>query len=108
MAHVIAPSLLAFLEGHLNKLRQNNFFDGRGRVEGFAGEPSHVRGSMTITEGIKIEAVAKFIQHFSLFNKDYYGDDAQFYFTYQIRISGPKSADAPKDFSRCQLTKRYW
>ncbi len=56
------------------------------RIEPFPENPLHENGSVTITNGIKIEAVARYIDFFSVFDQQYYARP-KYYFTYQIRIS---------------------
>ena len=41
-AHVIARNILEFLESHLNRLRLDYFFTGRGKIEGFPREIQEV------------------------------------------------------------------
>jgi hypothetical protein len=65
--HVIARNILSYLENHYYKLQSDYFFEGRGSIEGFCGKPLLARGSVTVTNGVKIEAVAKYVHHFSQF-----------------------------------------
>jgi hypothetical protein len=51
-------------------------------VESFESHPESVGGSVTITNGVKIEVVAKYIHHLSTFGKDLYELPAQYFFAY--------------------------
>jgi hypothetical protein len=61
-------------------------------IESFCAKPEKVRGSVTITNGVKVSAVARYLHIFSLFDRDYYGEGRapQYFFTYQVRIRGPE------------------
>ena len=76
--HYIAPSMENFLTDHFEKLRNGWFFTDRGEIESFPSNPVNNRGSTTITNGLKIEACAKYI-HFQN-EQDYYNNDATRYF----------------------------
>ncbi len=67
------------------------YFSKRGYIESYSAKPKEVLGSVTITNGIKIEAVCSYIHHFSIFDVNYFGQDdcPRYFFSYQIRISGP-------------------
>jgi hypothetical protein len=70
IVHYIAPSIESYLTDHLNKLRNDWFFTLRKQIECFPSNPTQNFGSLTITNGIKIEACAKYF-HF-LNEKDFY------------------------------------
>ena len=69
-AHFIAPNILSFLRDHYNKLSTNWYFDRREEIESFPNDPlsQGAYGSVTVTNGVKIEAVAKYIHIFSAFD----------------------------------------
>lgn len=61
---------------------------------------------------MRIEAVAKYVHHFSQFYDDP-GMKNQYFFTYQIRIRGPREDDGEVEgdadtFYACRLTRRHW
>lgn len=58
-------------------------------IESYSAKPETVRGSVTITNGVKIEAVAKYVHQFSNFGHDPYEQPLTYFFAYQVRISGP-------------------
>eukprot|EP00347_Sterkiella_histriomuscorum_P022117 403331622 len=104
----ISKSLLLYLEDHYNKLSQNFFFCGNGRVESFANgtsNPNYRQASIRKTNEIIVEASAKYIQHFSFYDQEYYGNTDQF-FAYQIRIYVDPSFQGI--FDKCQLLSRHW
>ena len=76
MTQVIAKDLMTFLEDHYNKLSADFFFSGNGKLESFCRgkpNPSFKNASVATTNGIIVEACAKYIHHFSVFDIDYYG-----------------------------------
>ena len=95
--HIIAENILTFLEHHYQRLTSDYFFNGRGTIEGFCGKPELARGSVTVTNGVRIEAVAKYVHHFSQFDDDSIMNRSQYFFTYQVRISGPKDEDSSEE-----------
>lgn len=70
--HIIAKDIVSYLEDHYQKLLANYYFNGRGKIEAFSQQPHLVNGSVTITNGIKIEAVGLYIHHFSIFDDKYF------------------------------------
>lgn len=82
---VLGRSIEEYLRNHLNKLRSNYYFTGRGEVECLPENPELGGGSVTKTNGVKIEAVAK---HFHFLNsREHYSETVNQFFSYQIRIS---------------------
>jgi hypothetical protein len=57
---IIAPSIKDFLEDHLSKLKSNWYMTLRGNIETYANNPTDelAYGSVTITNGVRITAVA--------------------------------------------------
>ncbi len=78
---------------------------GRQMIEGYNNRPVEAFGSTTVTQGIKIDAVGYYLHFFSNFDKNWYGSEAKFFFSYQIRISVDESFEG--DFPRMKLTVKY-
>jgi hypothetical protein len=66
-------------------LQSRYYFDKKGRIESFPSDPRMENGSVTVTQGVRIEAVAKYIHFFSVFDVSHYHRQ-KYYFTYQVRI----------------------
>ena len=81
---MIAPSIAMFLEQHYDRLKADWYFARRGELESFPNDPirAGAHGSTTITNGVKIEAVAKYIHCFSTFDRDLVMEDPKYFFTY--------------------------
>ncbi|TNV72227.1 hypothetical protein FGO68_gene17200 [Halteria grandinella] len=90
----MGTSLIGYLETHCERVQSGQLMEGRGRVEGFPKNPGVWGGSVTVTNSIEIQAVAKFLHYFSILN--------HYTFVYQIRIRMTKES-AP-----VQLTRRHW
>ena len=97
--HVISPDILTFLERHSRRLQENYYFVKEGIIESYPSNPVSLYGSRTVTNGIQIDAVARYIHFFSLFDRDYYSDDVGYFFSYQIRIS--VVTDNEEQFDKC-------
>jgi len=69
-------------------LTSDFFFNKRGFIESYSSRPKEVLGSVTVTNGVKIEAVGQYIHAFSVFEEPH----PQYFFSYQIRISGPPAS----------------
>ena len=52
-----ARSFEEYLEKHFDKLKANWYYSKRGTIEFFPADPRTNRGSVTITNGVRIEAV---------------------------------------------------
>jgi hypothetical protein len=52
----IAPSIESFLSQHLDKLSTDWYFSTRGELEMFPANPLNNKGSVTVTNGVKVEA----------------------------------------------------
>ena len=48
------------------------YFSDRGVLESFSNYPEQANGSVSVTNGVKIEAAAQYIQIFGLFDREYY------------------------------------
>ena len=87
MFQVVAPDIVTFLEQHLSRVQSNYYFTQRGMIEGYCNRPTEAFGSSTVTEGVRIDAVAHYVHFFSNFDKAFFRDEAKLFFAYQIRIS---------------------
>ena len=69
---VLSPSIEEYLENHMQKLKSDWYFNGRGWLEAFPKYPTRPNafGSETTTNGITIEAVGIYIHVFSYFETD--------------------------------------
>lgn len=67
---VIADSIQSFLEDHVVKLRKNWYMSLRRNIETYALNPTDqgAYGSMTITKGVKVTAVAHYNHIISQFH----------------------------------------
>ena len=83
---ILGTSLLDYLEQYLQRVETEYYSTLRGKIEGFPRDPTVWGGSATTTNGVRIEAVAKFIHFFSRFQQSA-GQQASYYFTYQVRIT---------------------
>ncbi|CDW81296.1 UNKNOWN [Stylonychia lemnae] len=105
---VLGLDLMNFLEDHYDKLERNQFFSANSRIESFFNpvQGREIRQlSVAVTNGIRIEACAKYIHHFSIFDLQYHSQ-RRYYFTYQIRVM--VDPDHEGEFDDCQLTTRHW
>lgn len=76
---VIADSIQSFLADHVNKLRNNWYMNFRGNIETYALNPTDqgAFGSVTVTKGVKVTAVANYnhiISQFHSANDPNHGD----------------------------------
>jgi hypothetical protein len=99
IVRVLAPSILSFVESHYQRLKSDFYMSKRQLIEGYSNKPLLVKGSVTVTNGIKIEAVAKYLHHLSFFDEEQF--DKKYFFAYQIRIYGPSSEDDQVSFDKC-------
>ena len=56
-------------------------------IEGYSNKPLEAFGSSTVTNGVRIDAVAHYVHFFSNFDKEFFREEAKLFFAYQIRIS---------------------
>jgi hypothetical protein len=90
---LLADSLLGYLERYVQRVESDFYSTLKGRIEGFPRDPASFKGSTTVTEGVCIEAVAKYIHFCSRF-----GPEPLYYFAYQIRISARQGLEG-----KCKL-----
>ncbi|CDW77167.1 UNKNOWN [Stylonychia lemnae] len=102
----MAPDILSYLRQHNEKLKNQYFFTRRGIIETYPSYPQLLGGSLTVTHGIKIEAVANYIHFFGVFDKSYYNDDTRYFFSYQVRISVDENYQG--EFFPSRLKSRTW
>ena len=114
LCHVISDSIVDFLSDHLAKLQNQFYFNQKGQIESFPADPLQFGGSVTVTNGVRIEAVGRYIHYFSLFDTTYY-HKPKFFFAYQIRLSVAQEALELEDredskmqepFYKCELRVR--
>lgn len=101
---IIGTSLLGYLEGYCERVKNDFYVCFRDRIEGFPKDPRVWGGSVTVTNGVKVEAVAKYIHFFSMFGSE--TREPQYYFTYQIRITSEEEEKEGSEFHSCELTVR--
>eukprot|EP00347_Sterkiella_histriomuscorum_P002208 403369051 len=102
----LGKDILSYMESHLRKLQADYYYSLRGEVESYERNPRDAFGSTTITNGVKIDAVANYIHIFSVFDKEHYGNECRYFFSYQIRISADPNHQG--EFYKCQLKNRFW
>jgi hypothetical protein len=71
-SHVLASSIIEYLETHRNRLLSNYFYNQKGFIEGFPADPRLRHGSVTVSNGVKVEASSFYIHYFSTFDSSYY------------------------------------
>jgi len=76
-ALLLSDSLLGYLERYVQRVESDFYSTLKGRIEGFPRDPTSFNGSRTVTHGVCIEAVAKYIHFCSRF-----GPDPLYYFAY--------------------------
>jgi len=76
-ALLLSDSLLGYLERYVERVESNFYSTLKGRIEGFPRVPASFNGSTTVTKGVCIEAVAKYIHFCSRF-----GPEPLYYFAY--------------------------
>lgn len=77
-----AKDIMSYLESHLQKLKNDYYYTSRGEVESYESNPTKAKGSTSITNGIRIDAVAEYIHIFSVFDQDYYHNECRYFFSY--------------------------
>ena len=86
---MIADSIKSFLEDHVKKLKQDWYMTLRGSIETYALTPSDegAYGSVAVTNGVKVTAVAYYNHIISQFHSFENEDHEDVYmFSYQIKI----------------------
>lgn len=77
---VLARSIEEYLRDHYDKLRSNYYYNGRGELECMPTNPLNGNGSVTTTNGVRIEAVGK---HFHFYDeKEHYSQQLKYFFSY--------------------------
>jgi hypothetical protein len=78
----------------MNRLKSQYFFNKKGYIEGFPSDPRMQNGSISVENGIKVEASGYYIHFFSTFDRNYYAN-TRYYFVYQVRISFDEANPIP-------------
>lgn len=93
-------TLESYLLNQYNLLRTDDFWVNNGEIFIFRRNPLSYFGSVTVTNGIRVEAQAHLVHQFCRFDKERFDDAPKYYFVYQHRIT-VDADNGPRDFKPC-------
>ena len=84
LAHIVAPNIETFLQQHYVRLMNRWFFNDGNVLTSFSRDPLSpgAYGSVCVTNGLRIEAVAKYVHFYGKFSQERFNENTYFFFAY--------------------------
>ncbi|CDW87006.1 UNKNOWN [Stylonychia lemnae] len=105
---LIAPNIETYLSRHYSLLKDDNLFIHNGEIHQFTKNPLVNNGSVSTSNGLKIEVQAQINHMFCRFDSSLHEDAPKYSFVYQMRISVDTEEEAQNNFVPCKLLQRHY